>query len=204
MKRIHRLLYPRGPAGTWTPLLVAVIVLATSAMVLAAWTSEVPQRSSANAQSQIDDKKTSDFYLKKWLEEDVVYIITTEEAAAFKKLTSNEERLHFIEQFWLRRDPTPGTPENEYRDEHYRRIAYSNERFGVSTGKPGWQTDRGRMYILYGPPDQIESHPQGEAEGRPFEDWRYWHIEGIGDDLFLKFIDQDGKGDYRLAPGNPN
>jgi len=94
---------------------------------------------------------------RKWLEEDVVYIITDEERRAFKNLQTDEEREQFIEQFWLRRDPTPDTVENEYKEEHYRRIAYANERF--ASGIPGWKTDRGRIYITFGPPDEIESHP---------------------------------------------
>ena len=94
---------------------------------------------------------------KKWLNEDVAYIITDEEREAFKRLSTDDERQQFIEQFWLRRDPTPDTEENEYKEEHYRRIAYANERF--ASGIPGWKTDRGRIYITFGPPDEIESHP---------------------------------------------
>ena len=105
---------------------------------------------------------------KKWLNEDVVYIITDEERAAFKRLQTDEEREQFIEQFWLRRDPTPDTVENEFKEEHYRRIAYANEHY--ASGIPGWKTDRGRIYIMYGPPDEIESHPSGRhlraASGR--------------------------------------
>ncbi len=120
---------------------------------------------------------------KKWLSEDVVWIITDEERAAFKQLSNDEERDQFIEAFWQRRDPTPDTIENEFKEEHYRRIAYANEHFPA--GIPGWKTDRGRMYIMYGPPDEIESHPSGgsyerpmekgggETSTYPFEDWRY-------------------------------
>src|SRR5215831_16987697 len=78
---------------------------------------------------------------RKWLNEDVAYIITDEERAAFKRLQTDEEREQFIEQFWLRRDPTPDTVENEFKEEHYRRIAYANERY--ASGIPGWKTDRG-------------------------------------------------------------
>ena len=105
---------------------------------------------------------------KKWLKEDVRYIITPEEEAAFKQLSNDEERDQFIEQFWLRRDPTPDTPENEFKEEHYRRIAYANEHFAA--GIPGWKTDRGRIYIIWGPPDQIESHPTGGTYDRPQEE----------------------------------
>ena len=118
-------------------------------------------------------QETSDQFLKKWLDQDVVYIITDEEKASFKRLTTDDERYQFIESFWLRRDPSPDTIENETRDEHYRRIAYSNERF--ASGKPGWKTDRGRIYITWGPPDQIESHPSGGSYLRPQE-------EGANDD----------------------
>src|SRR5579871_1506323 len=93
---------------------------------------------------------------KKWLNEDVVYIITDEEKTAFKRLATDEEREQFIEQFWLRRDPTPDTEENEFKEEHYRRIAYANDHY--ASGIPGWKSDRGRIYIEYGPPDEIESH----------------------------------------------
>ena len=105
---------------------------------------------------------------KRWLNEDVVYIITPEELSAFKQLSNDEERDQFIEQFWLRRDPTPDTPENEYREEHYRRIAEANEKFPA--GIPGWRTDRGRIYIIWGPPDEIERHPTGGNYERPMEE----------------------------------
>ena len=116
-------------------------------------------------------QQTSDAFLKKWLDQDVVYLITDEEKVAFKRLTTDEERYKFIEQFWLRRDPSPNTIENEARDEHYRRIAYANERYRAA--EPGWRTDRGRIYITWGPPDQIEAHPSGDGRSEPFEIWRY-------------------------------
>ena len=146
---------------------------------------------------------------KKWLNEDVRWIITPEEMSAFKQLSNDEERDAFIEQFWLRRDPTPDTPENEYKEEHYRRIAYANEHFAA--GIPGWRTDRGRIYIAYGPPDQIESHPSGgsyqrpieegggETSTYPFEDWRYRYIEGVGQEINLEFVDACMCGEYHLT-----
>jgi GWxTD domain-containing protein len=146
---------------------------------------------------------------KKWLNEDVRYIMTPEEMAAFKQLSNDEERDQFIEQFWLRRDPTPDTPENEFKEEHYRRIAYANEHFPA--GIPGWRTDRGRIYIVYGPADQVESHPSGgtyqrpleegggETSTYPFEDWRYRYIEGIGQEIILEFVDACSCGDYHLT-----
>ena len=146
---------------------------------------------------------------KKWLNEDVVYIITDEERTAWKRLSTDEEREQFIEQFWLRRDPTPDTEENEYKEEHYRRIAYANERF--ASGIPGWKTDRGRIYIIYGPPDEIDAHPSGgtyerppeegggETSTYPFEDWRYRYIEGVGSDIIIEFVDPTMTGEYHMT-----
>ncbi len=146
---------------------------------------------------------------KKWLDEDVGYIITDEERAAFKRLSTDEEREQFIEQFWLRRDPTPDSLENEFREEHYRRIAYANERY--ASGIPGWKTDRGRIYITFGPPDENESHPSGGTYERPmeegggttstypFEKWRYRWIEGIGTDVNIEFVDPTMTGEYRMT-----
>ena len=146
---------------------------------------------------------------KKWLDEDVVYIITDEERAAFKQLSNDEERDNFIEAFWQRRDPTPDTEENEYKEEHYQRIAYANEHFAA--GVPGWKTDRGRIYIVYGKPDEIDSHPSGgtyerpmeegggETSTYPFEDWRYRYIEGIGQEIIIEFVDTCMCGEFHMT-----
>ncbi len=146
---------------------------------------------------------------KRWLDEDVRYIITPEERKAFVQMATDEERENFIESFWMRRDPTPDSVENEYKEEHYRRIAYANDRF--ASGIPGWKTDRGRIYIAYGPADEIESHPSGGQYQRPydegggftstypFEIWRYRWIEGIGSDILLEFVDPTMTGEYRLT-----
>src|ERR1700734_2314921 len=146
---------------------------------------------------------------KKWLNEDVVWIISDEERAAFKQLSNNEERDNFIEAFWQRRDPTPDTEENEYKEEHYRRIAYANEHFAA--GIPGWKSDRGRMYIMYGPADEVDSHPSGGSYKRPmeegggetstfpFEDWRYRYLEGIGQEVIIEFVDTCMCGDYHMT-----
>src|ERR1700688_4150386 len=146
---------------------------------------------------------------KKWLNEDVVWIITDEERAAFKQLSNDEERDNFIEAFWQRRDPTPDTEENEYKEEHYRRIAYANEHFAA--GIPGWKSDRGRIYIMYGPADEVDSHPSGGAYERPieegggetstfpFEDWRYRYLEGIGQEVIIEFVDSCMCGDYHMT-----
>ena len=146
---------------------------------------------------------------RKWLNEDVTYIITDEERQAWKRLSTDEEREQFIEQFWLRRDPTPDSAENEFKEEHYRRIAYANERY--ASGIPGWKTDRGRIYITFGPPDENESHPSGGTYERPpeegggttstfpFEKWRYRWIEGIGTDIIIEFVDPTMTGEYRMT-----
>src|ERR1051325_9732668 len=146
---------------------------------------------------------------RKWLDEDVRWIIPDEERAAFKQLSNDEERDAFIENFWLRRDPSPDTIENEYKEEHYRRIAYANEHFAA--GIPGWKTDRGRIYVMYGPADQVDSHPSGGAYERPieegggqtstypFEDWRYRYIEGIGQEVIIEFVDTCMCGEYHMS-----
>ncbi len=148
-------------------------------------------------------------HYKKWLDEDVIYIITDEEKNVFKALTTEEERENFIDQFWARRNTDPRESSNQFKIEHYRRIAYANERF--ASGVPGWKTDRGRIYILYGEPDGKESHPSGGSYQRefwegggstsvyPFERWRYRHIDGVGDDVELEFVDKTFTNEYRLA-----
>jgi GWxTD domain-containing protein len=146
---------------------------------------------------------------KDWLEKDVDYIITSEERKAFKKLATDEEREQFIELFWRRRDPDPDTEENEYREEYYERIAYANEHF--TSGKPGWMTDRGRIYIKFGKADEVEAHPGGGLYERPayhgggqtttypFEIWFYRYLPGIGSGIEIEFVDSTGTGEYRIA-----
>src|SRR6266571_457711 len=146
---------------------------------------------------------------KDWLEKDVAYIITDEERKAFKKLQTDDERERFIEEFWRRRDPDPDTDENEYREEYYERIAYANEHF--ASGIPGWKTDRGRRYSMYGKPDEKESHPAGgpyerepyEGGGQtttyPFERWFYRYLPGVGSGIEIEFVDPTGSGEYRIA-----
>jgi len=146
---------------------------------------------------------------KKWLNEDVVYIISDEEKAAFKRLATDDERQNFIEAFWQRRDPTPDTEENEFKEEHYRRIEYANERY--ASGFPGWKSDRGRIYIMYGPPDENDSHPSGGTYERPYEEgggttstypfekWRYRYLEGIGTNIEIEFVDTTMTGEYHMT-----
>jgi GWxTD domain-containing protein len=146
---------------------------------------------------------------KKWVDEDVRWIITDQELQSFKSLSNDEERDQFIENFWLRRNPNPDSPENEYREEHYARIAYANEHFAA--GKPGWRTDRGHIYIAFGKPDNIDSHPSGGSYERPmdegggntatfpFEIWHYRYLEGIGDNIDIEFVDSCMCGDYHMT-----
>jgi GWxTD domain-containing protein len=154
-------------------------------------------------------KKELETPYKKWLNEEVTYIISDEERKAFGRLNNDEEREQFIEAFWLRRDPTPDTEENEYREEHYRRIAYANETF--ASGVPGWKTDRGMIYIKFGPPDERDEHPSGgtyerpieegggETSTFPFEKWRYRYIEGMGNDINIEFVDTTMTGEYHMT-----
>ncbi len=146
---------------------------------------------------------------KTWLDQDVAYIISDEERKAFRNLSNDEERDSFIEQFWLRRNPNPDSPDNEFREEHYRRIAYANEHYAA--GKPGWKTDRGHIYIAFGPPDSTDSHPSGGSYQRPmdegggetstfpFEVWHYRYLEGIGENIDIEFVDTCMCGDYHFT-----
>jgi GWxTD domain-containing protein len=168
-----------------------------------------PIDSKKRKQQEKDYRKEIKGPYKKWLDEDVVWIITDEEKQAFKQLSNDEERDSFIEAFWQRRDPTPDTEENEYKEEHYQRIAYANEHFAA--GIPGWKSDRGRIYIMYGKPDEIESHPSGGSYERPmsegggetstfpFEDWRYRYLEGIGQEIIIEFVDDCMCGAYEMT-----
>jgi len=153
-------------------------------------------------------KKELETPYKKWLTEDVGYIISDEERKAFKVLATDEEREQFIEQFWLRRDPTPDTEENEYREEHYRRIAYANQYF--ASGIPGWKSDRGMIYIKYGPPDERDQHNGGteqrsfqegggETSMFPYEQWRYRYIEGFPPNVEIEFVDTTMTGEFHMT-----
>jgi len=173
---------------------------------------DVPQNQKLTKQQKQKMKKTLkelDTPYKTWLNEDVVYIISPEERSAFLQLETNEEREQFIESFWLRRSSNPDLPENDFKEEHYRRIAYANEHF--ASGIPGWKTDRGRIYIMWGAPDEIESHPTGGTYDRPMEQgggstttypwetWRYRYLEGIQENVILEFVDPSSSGEYHLT-----
>ena len=163
----------------------------------------------AKQKSDSELKKELDSQYKTWLDQDVVYIITPEERHTFLHLSTNEEREQFIEAFWQRRNPDPDSAENTFKEEHYRRIAYANEHY--ASGIPGWKTDRGKIYIMWGPADEVDSHPTGGTWDRPmdqgggetttyaYEDWRYRYLEGIGENVELEFVDPSGTGEYHLT-----
>ncbi len=194
-------------------LRLAVFSLILTAAGLAAFAQEDPKKS----QDPMDKPRNVKPELKKaykdWLEKDVTYVITDEERKAFKKLATDDERERFIEEFWRRRDPDPDTEENEFKEEYYERIAYANEHF--SSGMPGWKSDRGRIWIMYGKPDERETHPMGgnyerpsyEGGGNtstyPFEIWFYRYLPGVGSGVEIEFVDPTGSGEYRIAR-NPN
>jgi GWxTD domain-containing protein len=163
----------------------------------------------ARYKSQQELRKELKGPYKKWLDEDAAYIITDDERKAFMNLSNDEEREAFIENFWQRRNPDPDSPENEFREEHYRRIQYANDHYAA--GKPGWKTDRGHIYIAFGPPDSTDSHPSGglyerpmeegggETSTFPFEVWHYRYLEGIGENIDIEFVDTCQCGDYHFT-----
>jgi GWxTD domain-containing protein len=171
------------------------------------------KKKNADAQDVMERPRARKEEVKKiyreWPDKDVAYIITDAERTAFKKLATDEEREQFIEGFWQRRDPDPDTDENEYKEQYYERIAYANEHY--ASGIPGWKTDRGRIYITFGKPDSVESHPSGGSYDRPsyhgggstttypFEVWFYRYIEGVGSGIEIEFVDPTGTGEYRIA-----
>jgi GWxTD domain-containing protein len=217
VKRVRRLLIqPEGPRAALTPVFSAAVLTVAIAAAMTAWQTSAPPRPPAPAapewprqiaafqEVRAQTKRGSESAVPAttaynlWLLQDVAYIIRDEERSAYKNLQSDPEREHFIEQFWLRRDPTPGTPENEMKEEHYRRIAYTNDHFAAAI--PGWKTDRGRIYITYGPPDEKETHPSGGiAKQYPYEQWLYHFIDGVGTNVVIEFVDPNHTGEYRMT-----
>jgi GWxTD domain-containing protein len=193
----------KNPIRRLTLALLLLVLAAPVAWAQNRQTSQNPMENPRNVKPEL--KKA----YKEWLEKDVAYIITDEEKRAFKKLQTDEEREQFIEGFWRRRDPDPDTDENEFREEYYERIAYANEHF--ASGIPGWKTDRGRIYIMYGKADEVESHPSGGIYDRPayhgggttttypFEVWFYRYLPGVGSGVEIEFVDPTGSGEYRIA-----
>src|SRR6059058_1448061 len=195
-------------------LFIAIFLIAIGMPAISAaqdpGTPPAPQKLDKEAKRKMRRTlKELDSSYRQWLAEDVTYIISPDERNAFLQLDTNEEREQFIEQFWLRRSSNPDLPENDYKEEHYRRIAYANEHY--ASGIPGWKTDRGRMYIMWGPPDEIESHPTGGTYDRPMEEgggststypwetWRWRYLEGIGENIILEFVDPSGSGEYHMT-----
>lgn len=211
VKRIHRLVYPNRANTGWTSLLAAAVLLTAGAISLAAWPSrgsagnsplgkniQDAQEAAKMEKAAKDSQAATLERYAKWLNQDVVYIIDDAERAAFEKLSSNEEREKFIEQFWQRRNPDPSSSTNAFKEEHYKRIAFANKHFATPSGTPGWQTDRGHIYIVYGPPDEIDSAAPSSPK---IEVWSYRHVEGVGEKVSVTFLDRTGHGDYHLAPG---
>jgi len=196
--------------STWSQLCVWSLIFVMGVGVLPAFAQDNSDKDKKDKQQQKKKKsESSEKVYQRWMDEDVRWIITDEERKAFKTLKTDEERETFIEQFWARRDPDPDTPENEYKEEYAARIAYANQHF--ASGIPGWKTDRGRIYIMFGPPDSKETHPAGGQYQRPthegggststypFEIWFYRHLDNVGDGLEIEFVDPTMSGEYHIA-----
>ena len=189
--------------------LLSLTAIWTLPLVLAVEMAQAREERQLKKNKETLVQEEQEDYYKKWLEQDVVYIITEEEKSVFKELSGPAEKEQFIEQFWYRRDPDPKTGFNEFKEEHYRRIAFSNERF--HSGKPGWQSDRGRIYIIHGKPASKETYTAGSGYQRPFQEggggtttyaWEKWHyhfIEGIGPGVTLEFVDKSMSGEFKLS-----
>jgi len=196
VKRIRRLLNPlttrEGPRAVLTPVFSAAILAVTAAMGLTAWQTRTPSQSTRLPKVE---------RFQKWLMEDVAYLITDGEREAYLRLRTDAEREQFVDQFWQRRDPTPGTVENEFKNEHYRRLGYS-ARFASGSGVPGWKTDRGRIYIIYGPPDEIDWHVSGgdrPSSPYPWGTWTYRSIDGVGTNIVMEFVDTGLNGEFHMT-----
>jgi GWxTD domain-containing protein len=196
------------------PLLLLSTLLTSSVHALAQHqaTSQESPSTATNKKERKREKKLArelGSAYDSWLKEDVPDIITNEERRAFLQLSTNEEREQFVESFWDRLNPDPESAANTYKEEHYRRLAYADERF--ASGIPGRKTDRGHIYILWGPPDEIESHPSGGTYDRPIDQgggstttypwelWRYRHLEGVGENIEIEFVDPSGSGEYHIT-----
>jgi GWxTD domain-containing protein len=191
VKHIRRLLHPKRLKGACMPVLAGVILVATAAVGVA-------ERSHARlglVPPQRQARPTESSPYKRWLNGPVSYIIRTREREAFDKLATGQERNMFIQQFWERRNPIPGSATNNFKEEFYRRVAYADEHF--AEGYPGWKSDRGHMYIAYGPPDEIHFLPH--AKPHPYADWLYAFIPGLGEHLTFRFEVPAGNDEYRLS-----
>jgi len=189
VKRVRRLLIPAEHPSSVLTIAASVGILVLGAAGLIGW--------QLKAQTLPAESQNVSPYTK-WLNNDVAYIINDQERIVFRGLRTDEERNHIIEQFWLRRDPTPGTPENEHKEEHYRRVQYANDHFGSTV--PGWKTDRGRIYIVFGPPDERHEYRNGDATTPyPLDRWKFRLIEGIGNDVTIEFVDPTRSGEYHMT-----
>ena len=180
-------------------------ILSLSALFVVS--SQTPATEPDKKPRKVTSERTN--VIKDWIEKEGSLVVTPAEARAIKTLKTDEERENFIATIWRRRDPDPDTEENEFREQFYERIAYANVHF--SSGKPGWMTDRGRIYIRWGKPDSIESRPSGGSYDRPayegggstttypFEIWFYRHLDTVGDGIEVEFVDPTGTGEYRIA-----
>jgi GWxTD domain-containing protein len=133
-----------------------------------------------------------------WLKEEVGYIITPREKDVFMKLETDQDRGLFIEEFWKQRDPTPGTPRNELREEHYRRLDFANKRFSRGPKSKGWRTDQGRVFVILGMPMDVQKISAPDAY--PMELWLYRGNPRLGQFAFIRllFYQPGGSGDFRL------
>jgi GWxTD domain-containing protein len=185
-QRIRRILNrPERSHIAHTPVLATVLLAISAVFVFAALQNPAPAAQASRP-------------WEKWVKEDVAYIIQDAERSAFNNLTTDEEREKFVEQFWERRNPVPGSPTNLFKEEHYRRISFVNSRFASPT-VAGWKTDRGRIYISFGPPEEIDSHQSCSASTPAYDEWRYRWIEGIGNNVLLRFQDESCNGEYRMT-----
>lgn len=195
MKRIRRLLRPK-PSSALAPLLATGILIATAAVSLAGWKASLRQDEPPSRVS-VTDRALPPVYTQ-WIGGPISYIITPQERAAFLRLTTNAERQEFIQGFWARRNPNPGSPDNTFKDEFDRRVSYADEHFAYSD-VPGWNTDRGHYYIAYGPPDDINKYSKGSHGPYAVEIWHYDYIPGIGRSVQFTFVDRAGNGDFQLT-----
>jgi len=197
--RIKRLLrYEEDPAVS---RIASLAVLAAVVVAGGLWIATGARAETGRDTSKQDAQSTPNVNIspayRDWLDQDVVWIITPEESHAYLNLANDEERDQFIKQFWLHRDE-PGAAPNSYRSEHYRRVAYSNQHFGT-TQEAGWKSVRGHLYIAYGRPDSLDSHPAGDGESKmPMEVWHYANLDGIGKNVDLKLVDKCNCGNYVL------
>src|SRR5579872_114040 len=188
LSRIHRsfiaIRFPR--------VFIFIIVLGLSLALV-----RVPPTAAQKQKKKAEPQKLEKSY-KEWLDRDVAYIITSEEKSAFLKLTSDDARDQFIEKFWEIRNPDPGSAENTYKDDIYKRIAYANANFGAGSNEEGWRTDRGRAYITLGPPQQKEVH-YNAANMFPLEVWFYsFNHPSLPPFFYIMFYKHEGFGDFRF------